>query len=121
MLLVQLQTQPICPKCKKNHPMKVVAFDALNQEVYYQTDCRIRPLVYSVASVVTQTPEDELFYFNNEGWITYTSTHGNYAHRLTRDVAENQQALSVAYSTKHEIIHTPKSVEEELELMDWED
>lgn len=112
---IQLQTQPICPKCKKGHPMRVVAFDAVNQEVYYQTECRVRPLVFPVSQVQTQDSETEAFYFNNEGWITYISTHGNYAYQLTTDIAENAYALAQAYAGENGIIHTPPVLETEEE------
>lgn len=116
MSVIQLQTNPICPKCKKNHEMKVVAFDVVNQEIHYQTDCRVRPLVFSVSEMKTQNPELESFYLNSEGWMTYISTHGNYAYQLTTDVAENAYALMRAYEGENGIIHTPPMIEEDVEF-----
>lgn len=113
---IQLQTNPICPKCKKGHPMKVVSVDSANRVVYYETDCRVRPLAFSMDEVISTHPEEESFYFNQEGWITYISTHGNYAYQLTMDAKENAYALAQAYAGENGIIHTPVVVEEEFEL-----
>lgn len=120
MSQIQLQTNPICPKCKKGHSMKVVAFDRENQQVHYQTDCRVRPLVFSVSEAQSENPEAESFYFNNEGWITYISTHGNYTYQLTTDITENAHALAKAYAGENGIIHAPLA-SEETEVSEFEE
>lgn len=121
MEIIQLQTNPICPKCKKGHTMRVCAFDVLTQEVSYQTECRVRPLVYQAKEMETTNPSEESFYFINNGWISYTSTHGNYAFELTKDAKENAYALNAAYEGGYEVIHTPKPTEEELAALESEE
>lgn len=118
MELIQLQTQPICPKCKKGHSMRVSHFNLHTQEVFYETDCRVRPIAFSVEEMRTENPENESFYFNNQGWITYISIHGNYAYQLTMDAKENAYALTKAYEGENGIIHTPLPTEEELAALE---
>ena len=61
METIQLQTNPICPKCKKGHTMRVCAFDVTTQEVSYQTECRVRPLVYQAKEMETINPSASFY------------------------------------------------------------
>lgn len=118
METIQLQTNPICPKCKTNHPMKVVGFDKENQLVYYSTTCRVKPLKIPVQEVQSISDELESFYFNSLGWISYVSTHGNYAFEITTDLKENAHALDMAYQGSFEVYHTPVVEETDEEIED---
>ena len=100
MELLQLQTQPVCPKCKKGHSMRVSHVNVHTQEIFYQTECRIRPLKYSAQEMITQNPDDECFYLNNLGWVTYCQSNEKFAFQLSALPEENTYALMQAYENE---------------------